>query len=157
MTLVAFFLRVTDLNPMNLELMLGSAFTRSFGLGSWVLGLALHLALGAGFGLVYGRFMRHIGTKGWKVGAPLALVHVLIAGLLLPLAGSMHPLVNEGLLIKPRMFGVDLGFTGPLTFVLLHEVYGVTVGVLSVVWHAEPKVEPARAAAKPTLAVGNRS
>jgi len=157
MTLVAFFLRTTGLNPMNLELLLGSAVTGSFGPGAWVLGLALHLALGAGFGLIYGRFMRHIGSKGWKVGAPLALVHVLLAGLLLPMAGSMHPLVNQGLLIKPRMFGVDLGWTGPLTFLLLHEVYGVTLGVLSVVWHTERKAEPARAVAEPPLAVGNRS
>jgi hypothetical protein len=128
MTAILLVLRALGVTPMNLEMMLGTLFTESPGLGSWFLGLAIHLAAGALFGVVYGAIMEAARRRGPGVGVAIAVPHAILSGILLPVVGAMHPLVQAGRMVNPGAFAAA---AGPLAFVLfvgLHLVFGSVVG-----------------------------
>lgn len=145
MTLAGILVRTLGITTMNLELMLGTMVTSQVGMGSWGLGLLIHLVLGALFGLLYGAVMEALGKSGWEVGLGIATVHVVVTGLALPLIGAAHPLVRSGQLAPPGVFASGLGVVGVVLYVALHWLYGVIVGrsyvVLSTV--TEPGFTPA--------------
>jgi hypothetical protein len=109
-------------------MMLGSLISGSISTGSWFLGLALHLGLGAVFGRLYQRVMELLRRSGWRIGLILGLCHAVISGLLAPLVGRIHPLVRTGALTSPTVFGLDLGLREATLFVALHLMFGAFVG-----------------------------
>jgi hypothetical protein len=127
MTLVMALCRLGGV-PVGLELLLGTLATGSLGFMSWVVGVSLHLALGALLALVYAWvFERGTQLAGAWVGASVATLHATLAGVVLAAVPSLHPLVPEAL-PGPGAFFIGLGASGLLLFVLLHLLYGAIVG-----------------------------
>jgi hypothetical protein len=113
--------------PVQLELLLGSMITGRAGLGSWILGFAMHIGAGAAFALVYAAAFEAEGHASAARGARYGLLHALVSGLALTLMPSLHPLVPE-VLRAPGPFMLGLGWLGALAFVMLHVIYGAIVG-----------------------------
>jgi hypothetical protein len=114
---------------LNLELLLGSSVSGATGFGTWALGLGIHLVIGAGTGIVYAGLIEIVGRGGWKVGLAIAGIHAFLAGWILPLVETAHPLLREGDLPAPGAFDSDAGTTGIASFVVAHLAYGAIVGL----------------------------
>jgi len=154
MTAVMLAARGLDLSGIDLELLLGSLVTSTLGFGPWFLGLGIHFMIGAGFGMVYAALMETFNKSGWRAGLAIACVHVLAAGLILPLIGAAHPLVRTGLLPSPGPFASGMGGAAVVLFVLLHLLYGVIVGACyGVVSPAAEEPDPNRAPRRPPTAL----
>ncbi|HLY09498.1 MAG TPA: hypothetical protein VKW04_09370 [Planctomycetota bacterium] len=138
MTFFMILMRGVGVTSMNLELMLGSMVTSETGMGSWLLGLFLHLFVGAVFGVIYGAIMEMLGRGGWAVGLAIGAVHTVLSGFILPLIGAMHPLVRSGALAPPGIFASGLGAGAVVLFILLHLGFGATVGGFYVVLARTP-------------------
>lgn len=122
--------------PVKLELLLGSMFTASVGYGSFLLGLTLHLLLGALFGLLHALLLTRVLRRadvwgGLLVGAG----HAAVAGLLFGALPGVHPLIPWDPLVPqvlPR-FGAFMHLLGPLAmalFVAAHLAFGAVVGAI---------------------------
>src|SRR5918992_3090768 len=98
----------------------------------WPAGLALHATVGAIWAIFYAYFFW--STFEWPPatqGLVFTLVPIVLAGLvMLPQLGWMHPLVLQGELPHPGIFGLGLGWGGPAGIVVGHLVYGLTMGSL---------------------------
>jgi hypothetical protein len=98
----------------------------------WPTGLALHATVGAIWAIFYAYFFW--STFEWRPatqGLVFSLVPIALAGLIMfPQLGWMHPLVLQREIPHPGLFGLGLGWGGPVTIVLGHLVYGVTMGSL---------------------------
>jgi len=98
----------------------------------YALGLALHLTMGAVFGVLYALNLDMLGlapTVGW--GAFCGLVHGGIAGLMMGAMPNVHPRMGPGQPAPtPGLFGKDLGAMVPAGLVALHVVFGAAVGYL---------------------------
>ena len=115
--------------PVNVEMILGTFFLPS-GIGAWLLGLALHLALSGAIALLYGLgFERVTHRASPGIGAAFSLVHVVLAGLALAALPAVHPLI-PGQIRAPGAFMSSIGFGGVLLFLIEHLVYGAIVGQL---------------------------
>jgi len=114
---------------VNLELALGALVTGAEGLGTWMLGFALHLTLGGLLGEVYALLLaRVLRRSDPHAGLYLGLVHAMVAGLLLgALGGPLAPLPEV-----PPMgpFFAALGAPGVAYFILLHALFGVTLAAV---------------------------
>ena len=114
--------------PINFELMLGSLFTLELGFGTWLLGLAMHLALGACFGLLYAAlFERCVGRASWSVGVFVAFAHIAFSGVALLAFPVIHPLIPD-VLPAPGPMMLSLGWIAFVSFVALHVLFGAIVG-----------------------------
>jgi hypothetical protein len=103
--------------------------TSRSGLEQWVVGIVLHLALGAFVGVVYAVvFEWAVQASGAAVGAGLGICHGLIAGLMMSGIAAMNPLEFDARIMAPGPFLQNLTF-GPFFFVLLHIIYGACVGM----------------------------
>ena len=147
MTLFAMVLRALDLTRLNLELLWGSLLTRSFSDGSWVVGLLVHMAMGAAIGLLYARVLERGG--GWQRGLELGGFHAVVSGLFLPILAQLHPLVREQVLTRPGVFAMRTDWQVVLLFVVLHLAYGTVVGAYYPAPPAEPEVSPEPVLARP--------
>jgi hypothetical protein len=98
----------------------------------WPAGLALHASVGAVWAIFYAYFFW--STFEWRPGIQglaFTLIPILLAGLvMLPQLGWMHPLVLRGEIPSPGLFGVGVGWGGPVSVVLGHMIYGLTIGSL---------------------------
>lgn len=139
MTVLMLILRSLGWTPINLEMMLGSMVTSTIGLAAWMLGLYMHLVAGAVFGVLYAEIMEHLGRAGWAVGLGIGGLHALLAGLILPLLGAIHPLVQTGTLAPPGLLGSGMGAGGGILFILLHLMFGAIVGAFYVALSAAPE------------------
>ncbi|MBI3929897.1 MAG: hypothetical protein HY319_30440 [Armatimonadetes bacterium] len=116
----------TSLEP---ELVLGSRMTGVADLSSGLLGLALHLLIGGLLAQVYAFFFELAGEADPVMGAGYGFVHGVIAGLFMELVPLIHPLVPA----RFAYFGVFSVYYGTATaigFVVLHILYGGTIGAL---------------------------
>ena len=98
-------------------LLLGSA-----GAASWIVGLAVHLALSAVFALFYAAGFRRIQNAGWSIGAAFGFAHWLIAGIFV----GLMPAFRSG--VVPGIFAINTGLFGFFFVLLLHLMYGAIVG-----------------------------
>jgi hypothetical protein len=142
MTALMLTLRTLGLTPMDLEMMLGSMVNSTIGMAAWMLGLFMHLGVGAGFGVVYAGIMESLGRSGWPLGLAIAAVHTFVSGFILPLIGALHPLVQIGTMAPPGIFASGLGAPGVFLFIALHLVYGAIVGAFYVVLWTAPEASP---------------
>jgi hypothetical protein len=124
MSLAMFLLRLGGIN-INLEALLGTLFAADG--SAWLQGFLLHIGIGAIAGLVYAAvFEMAVQRAGLAVGAGLGLCHGLLAGLMMSGIPAMAPL--EVGMQAPGPFLQNLHF-GPILFVLLHILFGATVGL----------------------------
>lgn len=153
MTAILLVLRALGVTPMNLEMMLGTLFTASPGLGSWVLGLALHLAAGALFGVVYGGIMEAARRRGPGVGVAISVPHAILSGLVLPAVASIHPLVQTGQMANAGPFASAVGPLTAVLFVAVHLVYGWVVGGAYELRRLPGEARPAEIPRRPPTAI----
>jgi hypothetical protein len=114
--------------PIDLELLLGSFVLAELGFGAWLVGVGIHLSLGALFGLLYAWiFERGMQRSGPAAGAAIGMLHAGIAGAALAALPEVHPLVPIAL-VSPGAYFVALGSSGVMLFVLLHLLFGGVVG-----------------------------
>jgi hypothetical protein len=98
----------------------------------WPVGLALHATVGAIWAIFYAYFFWSMFE--WRPpiqGMVFSLIPTTLAGLIMaPQLGWMHPLVLQGVIPHPGLFGLGLGWGGPAGIVLGHLIYGLTMGSL---------------------------
>jgi uncharacterized membrane protein YagU involved in acid resistance len=123
---------------MSIPYLLGSMVTRDRDRARLV-GIALHLAMGWIFALLYTIGFEVCGAATWWRGALFGLLHALfLLGVLMPALPAMHPsmaserrgptVVRQ--LEPPGFFGLNYGVQTPITVVIAHIVFGVILGAL---------------------------
>lgn len=140
MTALMLVLRAVGATSMNFETMLGSMFTTDLGLGTWVLGLAIHLGFGALFGIAYALGMEGLRRQNAGIGLAFALIHTVVSGWVLPQLMLIHPLVRSGQMQNPGFLASSYGAGQVVVFALLHLLYGAVVGALYRL-HRRPALE----------------
>jgi hypothetical protein len=140
MTVLMVIARALGVTTLNIEMALGSMLTQQIGAGSWLLGFIFHLAIGGLLAQLYVAGFEFLAedANGW-IGAGFGAIHASIAGLVMFLLGSIHPLMrNDGVLQAPGPFAINYGALTALAFVALHLVYGGWVGSM---YAMQPEVE----------------
>jgi hypothetical protein len=95
---------------------------------AFVVGLAMHLAIGGAFGLLYGWLFERVWNHGGaSTGMILAVIHAALIGMAVGLTPRFHPLVPE-VLADPGPFFANGGTLGVLSFFGVHILYGAIVG-----------------------------
>jgi hypothetical protein len=114
--------------PIRLELILGTAFGGAPSQATFLLGIAMHLAIGGAFGLLYGWLMETVWDHGGAfTGMILGFLHASLVGMGVGLTPQWHPLVPERL-ADPGPFFANVGVAGVLCFYAIHIMYGAIVG-----------------------------
>ena len=99
-------------------------------------GLIVHFAFGALFGILYAVALTAVGAAGlvgmaaaW--GAVFGALHGVAVGGALGALPVVHPRMGSGQVLQPPgFFGRDIGVGMPVALILLHIIYGVTAGVV---------------------------
>ncbi len=137
MSLLMFMGRMMGMTTMNLEMAIGSMITQTVGSTSWILGFVMHLMISGLIALIYAFGFENVTHKaGWLTGAGFGLIHLIIAGLVMGMMGSIHPLmvasqpVPEGRLLAPGFFAMNFGMMTTVAFIMLHIIYGAIVGAM---------------------------
>ncbi len=114
--------------PISMEMILGTLFGAAPGGSAFVVGLALHLAIGGLFGVLYGYLFERVWDHGGAgTGMILSVIHAALIGIVVGLTPQFHPLVPE-VLRDPGPYFANSGIVGVLGFFLLHVLYGGIVG-----------------------------
>lgn len=114
--------------PIRLEMILGTMFGLHPSAGAFVLGLAVHLAIGGAFGLLYGWLFETVWNHGGaSMGMILGVLHAALIGMAVGLTPQWHPLVPE-VIPDPGPYFANLGVAGVLFFFGMHVIYGAIVG-----------------------------
>jgi len=118
---------------MDIPMMLGTVFLPK-GTAAWVVGLMMHLMMGALFFLIYAALFDALsidsGIVGWAV--IFGLAHGTIAGAAMGMMPAMHPRMataggpeTEDTVLNPGMFALSMGMMGPMALLALHAVFGL--------------------------------
>ena len=92
------------------------------------MGLALHLTIGAAFGLLYGYLFESVWDHGGAgTGMFLSAPHAALVGMSIGLTPQFHPFVPE-VIPDPGPYFANEGLVGVLAFFGLHALYGAIVG-----------------------------
>ncbi len=128
MTVLGWLVRRLGLE-MNAEMMLGTMVS-SPGLTAWLIGLMMHLVLSALIALAYAWGFEHVTHRaGAAVGLGFAVIHVVIAGMVMAMIPGMHPMIPEQM-PPPGAFMANMGGTFVAFFVVEHLLYGAIVGAI---------------------------
>jgi hypothetical protein len=129
MTVLAWLVRLTGLQ-MNAEMMLGSMVSSAPGLGTWLIGFMMHMVISALIALAYAwGFERVTHRAGVTVGLGFAVIHVIIAGVVMAVIPAIHPMIPERM-PAPGAYLSNMGATFVALFVLEHLLYGAIVGAM---------------------------
>lgn len=106
---------------------------------AYLVGMMLHLMMGAMFGLVHAGVLVGLtpATVGAAVGldAVIGLVHGMGVVVVMPLLlNSVHPLVASGDIEAPGTALVGFGTMTPMGVVMAHLVFGLVTGGLYAAW-----------------------
>ena len=127
MSVTAAILRTIGL-PIRLELILGTTFGLHPGPAAFAVGLAMHLAIGGAFGLLYGWLFETVWLHGGAfTGMILGTLHAALVGMGVGLTPQFHPMVPTEL-ADPGPFFANIGTVGVLCFFGMHILYGAIVG-----------------------------
>lgn len=115
---------------VSIESMMGTLFLPPGPTAFWV-GLAMHLMISGLIALVYAWAFETVTRRASAgLGAAFALVHVLIAGVVMGgMIPVVHPLIPEQM-PGPGYFLSNHGSMGTAAFVVLHLVFGAIVGAM---------------------------
>ncbi len=138
MTVLMMLGRMMGMTEMNLEIALGSMMTQALNPMSWGIGLVMHLVISGFIACIYAFGFEYVTQRAnWAIGAGFAVVHLIIAGLVMGMMGMMHPLMvsppappPEGQLLAPGPFAANFGTMTTMAFIMLHLIYGAVVGAL---------------------------
>jgi hypothetical protein len=114
--------------PIELEMLLGTAFGMQPGMGAFAAGLVVHLVLGGAIGLTYAWLMETVWKHGGAgMGAILAFIHASMVGMAVGLTPQFHPMVPRQL-ADPGAYFSNAGTVGVVAFYGVHLLYGLIVG-----------------------------
>ncbi|MGH7718990.1 MAG: hypothetical protein ACREON_09140 [Gemmatimonadaceae bacterium] len=129
MTVLGWLVRQLGI-PMNAEMMLGTMVIAPPGPAAWLIGFVMHLMVSALIALVYAwGFERVTHRAGAAVGLGFAVIHIVIAGLVMAMIPAVHPMIPEQM-PAPGAFMANMGATFVALFVLEHLMYGAIVGAM---------------------------
>jgi hypothetical protein len=137
MTVLGWLVRQAGLQ-MNAEMMLGTMVGPP-GFGAWLAGFGIHLMLSALIAVAYASGFEYVTHRaGAVVGLGFAVIHVVIAGMVMAMIPAMHPMIPEQM-PAPGVFMANMGGTFAALFVIEHLLYGAIVGAAyGPVAHARP-------------------
>lgn len=128
MSVVSAVLRAATV-PVRIEMLLGTMTGLPPGTQAFLVGLLLHLAIGACFGLLYGALFERVWNHGGAfVGMLTTIPHSLFIGMLVGFTPQFHPLVPNVIPEPGPYFAREGGWVGPVAFFGLHLLYGAIVG-----------------------------
>jgi hypothetical protein len=114
--------------PFHLELVLGSLVGPAPSPAAFVLGLGIHLGVGALFGIGYGWLFERVWAHGGAAtGVLIGVIHAAFFGVFIGLTPQFHPHIPERLL-DPGPYFANTGTFGTIAFFALHVLYGAIVG-----------------------------
>ena len=122
-TLVSGVLRLLGL-PIAIELVLASWMGLSPGPEAFATGLAMHITLGAGFGVLYGWLFERVWVHG---GVPMGLILGMLHAALVGMMFGLTPQLARGA-ADPGPYFTHLGILGVLSWFVLHAIYGAIMG-----------------------------
>lgn len=128
-TLFFHIIRNSGWSQMNLEMILGSMFTRNVSSSSWWTGFVLHLLVSGLIAYAYAFIFKSARRSGAGVGMNLSLFHWAISGVAFGILPALHPLIIEQY-AAPGLFAIGMGFASSLVFLVAHVIYGAVVGAL---------------------------
>ncbi|MBI2172120.1 MAG: hypothetical protein HYU30_08920 [Chloroflexi bacterium] len=122
---------------MDIPMTLGTMLLRR-GTGAWLLGLMMHLMLGAIFFIIYAALFQAFGIRSGVIGwsAVFGVVHAVMAGLAFGMMPALHPRMAtmrgnvSGEVPAPGYFGLKLGAMAPMAVVGVHVVYAVVAALV---------------------------
>ena len=101
------------------------------------IGLAMHLMMGAAFGLVHAGLLHAVDPTSDGAAAGYGLlfggVHGILVAFMLPIMlTAMHPLVRSGEMSAPGLAMTGLGKMTPVGITMAHVAFGVVAGAIYV-------------------------
>jgi hypothetical protein len=98
----------------------------------WPVGMTVHATVGAIWAIFYAYFFwSDFNWSPAMQGLVFSFGAAILAGLIMvPQMGFMHVMILQGQLPYPRVFGIGLGWAGPVGIVVGHLIYGTTMGSL---------------------------
>jgi hypothetical protein len=129
MTVLAWVVRQLGID-MNGEMMLGTMLVSPPGGTAWLVGFGLHMILSAVIALAYAWGFEQVAHRsGALIGLAFAVVHVVIAGVVMAMIPAMHPMIPEQM-PAPGAFLANMGGAFVAFFIVEHLLYGAVVGAL---------------------------
>jgi hypothetical protein len=129
--LLARLLILYGLPLLDLVYVLGTmVFSRTPAYPWWFAGVALHSLVGAIWAIFYAYFFwSTLDLSPWLQGMLFSLGPAILAGLVMvPQMDLMNPLIIDGELRRMGMFGLGLGWGGPVLIFSGHLLYGAVMG-----------------------------
>ena len=122
---------------MNLLMMLG-LMRRHVGVGAFVMGAMIHAGMSVVFGLIHGGLFAALDIdSAWAAwGLLFGLAHWAVVGIALGMMPMMHPRMRSGEIDEPGFYALRYPPMTAMGFLMLHLVFGVTVGALYGAWVA---------------------
>lgn len=92
----------------------------------YTIGIALHLLIGAGWGVLYVFLLTAmVVTPNWPAGILWGLGHGIFIGSMMGILADTHPAIGEGKpLVDPGIMGESWGTLIPYYVLGLHIIYG---------------------------------
>jgi hypothetical protein len=122
---------------INIPFMLGTIITGNREKAGWI-GLAMHLAIGWLFALLYAVVFNSLGRSTWWLGLIMGVVHGLfVLAVLLPMLPGIHPRMASEMqgpgptpmLAPPGFLVLNYGRATAVVTMIAHAAYGVMMGM----------------------------
>ena len=115
--------------PMNILYMVGSMMDPVFA-PAYMTGFVMHLVLGVVFAIVHTALYQAFGLESQLLlwGLLFGAVHWVAAGMGMGMVGTVHPLIRSGEIAAPGPFLRDYPMVSVVGFLMLHLIFGLTVG-----------------------------
>ncbi|AKV00767.1 hypothetical protein AKJ09_07430 [Labilithrix luteola] len=127
MSLLSAILRMIGI-PIYMEMILGSLTGIVPGPTAFLVGLLIHLAIGAIFGVIYCALFENVWDHGGAgTGMILSVIHAALLGMIFGLTPQFHPYIPR-LIHDPGPYFANGGPLTVIAFFGIHLVYGAIVG-----------------------------
>ncbi len=107
------------------------------GSGAWILGMMMHLMMGAVFFTIYAALFHAFGIRSGVIvwSGAFGVVHAVMAGVVFGMMPAIHPRMataggNGETVPAPGYFGLKLGAMAPMAIVAVHVVFGLAGGAV---------------------------
>ena len=99
---------------------------------STVIGTIIQRLAGVVIALFYTGILESIGAiSGWLTGGIIGLFHALIIGsLVMPMIGTIHPVIRAGKMEAPGFFAINKGQASPIYIIIGHIIFGSVLGAV---------------------------
>ena len=116
---------------MNILHMEGTMVTRNTG-QAYVAGFMMHFMLGVGFAIIHTLLFQVFDLESdlvlWGIG--FGIGHWVLVGIGMGMMGGIHPMMKNGDMLAPGAFVKNFPPMTVMGFLMVHIVYGLTVGLV---------------------------